>query len=147
MPTRTFRVVTLPALALLACAPIAGRDSLPLDSIRLPPGFRISLFASGVREARSMALGANGTLFVGSRTAGNVYAILDTDRDHEADRVVTIATGLSMPNGVAFRDGALYVAEINRVWRFDGIEGVPTSAAAAHPALRGITYRVNGLDR
>jgi glucose/arabinose dehydrogenase len=69
-----------------------------------------------------MALGANGTLFVGSRTAGNVYAILDTDRDHEADRVVTIATGLSMPNGVAFRDGALYVAEINRVWRFDGIE-------------------------
>ena len=69
-----------------------------------------------------MTLGAKGTIFVGTRTAGNVYAVVDANGDHKADRVVTIASGLNMPNGVAFRDGALYVAEINRVLRFDGIE-------------------------
>jgi glucose/arabinose dehydrogenase len=69
-----------------------------------------------------MALAPGGTLFVSSRQAGNVYAVLDENDDHVADRVVTIASGLSMPNGVAFKDGDLYVAEVNRVIRFEGIE-------------------------
>jgi glucose/arabinose dehydrogenase len=69
-----------------------------------------------------MALGANGTLFVGSRSAGNVYAIVDGNGDQQADQVLTIARGLNSPNGVAFRDGALYVAEIQRIIRFDNIE-------------------------
>jgi glucose/arabinose dehydrogenase len=69
-----------------------------------------------------MTLGSEGTLFVGSRTAGKVYAVLDQNGDYQADEVITLAEGLNMPNGVAFRDGALYVAEVNRVLRYDDIE-------------------------
>ncbi|MDQ7063267.1 MAG: sorbosone dehydrogenase family protein [candidate division KSB1 bacterium] len=100
----------------------AGQESLPLHKIKLPEGFKIELFASNVPNARSMTRSPNGTLFVGTRQAGNVYAILDTNRDYRADRIITIASGLNMPNGVAFRDGALYVAEVHRVIRFDNIE-------------------------
>ena len=70
-----------------------------------------------------MARSPSGTLFVSTRQAGDVYAVLDRDQDYKADDVITIATGLNMPNGVAFRDGALYVAEVNRILRYDGIEG------------------------
>jgi glucose/arabinose dehydrogenase len=90
--------------------------------ITLPPGFRIDIYADNVKGARSMALSPNGVLFVGTRNAGNVYAILDTNRDYKADKVITIASGLNEPNGVALKDGSLYVAEINRVIRFDAIE-------------------------
>lgn len=69
-----------------------------------------------------MTLGANGTVFVGNRSGGTVYAVVDTDRNGKADTVHTIATGLDAPNGVAFREGALYVAEISRILRFDEIE-------------------------
>jgi len=93
-----------------------------LDHIKLPPGFRIDIYANDVDDARSMALGTRGTLFVGTRRAGKVYAITDRDGDGKADGVVTIASGLNMPNGVAFRDGALYVAEVSRILRFDSIE-------------------------
>lgn len=93
-----------------------------LADIALPPGFSISVYAPNVPGARSMALGTNGTLFVGSRGEGKVYALVDRNADGRADEVITIASGLRSPNGVAFRDGALYVAEINRVIRFDAIE-------------------------
>lgn len=95
---------------------------LPIERIKLPPGFSISLYADGVTNARSMALGANGTVFVGTRTEGDVYALVDEDKDGRAERVLKIASGLNSPNGVAFRDGALYVAEINRILRYDQIE-------------------------
>ncbi len=100
----------------------AGDKSLPLDQIKLPPGFAIEVYATGVNDARQMALGDRGTLFVGSRTARRVYAVVDSNGDHKADRVHTIATGLASPSGLAFRDGALYVAEISRILRYDGIE-------------------------
>jgi glucose/arabinose dehydrogenase len=93
-----------------------------LPQIKLPEGFRIEVYAADVRNARQMALGDKGTLFVGSRTAGNVYAVVDTNGDHKADRVLTIASELNMPSGLAFRDGALYVAEVSRIIRFDDIE-------------------------
>ena len=67
-------------------------------------------------------MGDKGTVFVGSRDKGSVYALPDADGDGRADRVITIARGLDSPNGVAFRDGALYVAEIGRIIRFDAIE-------------------------
>ncbi|RMF86935.1 MAG: sorbosone dehydrogenase family protein [Nitrospinota bacterium] len=102
--------------------PAGEAQELPLHTIKLPPGFRISLYADNVPNARSMTLGDRGTLFVGTRSAGNVYAIVDHDRDNRADEVITIARGLNMPNGVAFRDGALYVAEVHRVLRYDDIE-------------------------
>ena len=101
----------------------AIRDGgLPLGKIMLPPGFRIEVYAGDVPNARQMALSPNGTLFVGTRDAGNVYAVLDSDKDGKADEVITLAKGLHMPNGVAFRDGALYVAEVGRITRYDGIE-------------------------
>ena len=100
---------------------VSGRELL-LDQIRLPPGFKIGVYATGVSNARSLALTPNGILFVGTRRAGKVYAVIDRDGDHRADEVVTIARHLRMPNGVAFRNGSLYVAEVSRVLRYDDIE-------------------------
>lgn len=115
--------------ALLSCGAViclstsaGGAEDLPLDKIILPNGFRISVYAKDIPGARSMTLSPNGTLFVGTRQEGKVYAILDQDRNRKADQVITIGQGLNWPNGVAFRDGALYVAEINRILRYDNIE-------------------------
>jgi glucose/arabinose dehydrogenase len=114
-------ILTLLAIGLAAGARAAD-DNLPLDSIKLPAGFQIAVYASGVRNARSMALGAKGTVFVGTRTLGTVYALVDADHDGRAEQVYTLATGLHTPNGVAFKDGALYVAEVSRILRYDNIE-------------------------
>jgi len=95
---------------------------LPVDWITLPEGFQITVFAENVPNARSMALSPNGTLFVGTRKGGKVYAILDQNLDYVADQVITLAKGLNMPNGVAFRDGDLYVAEVNRILKWSDIE-------------------------
>jgi len=101
---------------------IAGASSgLPLDKIKLPKGFSISVFAE-VDNARSMAISPAGTIFVGNRNEDKVYAVKDTDGDGKADKKWTIATGLNMPNGVAFREGDLYVAEVSRIHKFAGIE-------------------------
>jgi glucose/arabinose dehydrogenase len=93
-----------------------------LKKVTLPPGFKIQVYAEKVPNARSMTLSPSGTLFVGTRKKGNVYAVIDNDQDQKADEVVTIASDLNMPNGVAFRDGHLYVAEVNRILRFNNIE-------------------------
>ena len=98
-------------------------ENLILKNIKLPKGFHISLYATSVPNARSMAMSPNGTLFVGTRNAGNVYALIDTNNDYRSDKLFAIAQGLNMPNGVAFRNGSLYVAEVNRVLRYDSIEG------------------------
>jgi glucose/arabinose dehydrogenase len=90
-----------------------------LKKIKLPPGFRIEVWASGIPEARQMAWGANGTLFVGSFGATNVYAITESGGRRE---VRTIIKGLNMPTGVAFRDGSLYVIAINKLLRYDNAE-------------------------
>ena len=94
--------------------------ALPIDKIKLPPGFEISVFAEDVVNARSLALGDAQTLFVGTRTQGNVYAIKHNGT--KAQKIITIASGLNQPNGIAFRKGALYVAEVNRILRYDNIE-------------------------
>ena len=81
------------------------------------------MWADGVANVRSLTQSPGGTVFAGTWNAGNVYALRDENKDGKADRVITVISGLrNMPNGVAFRDGALYVAEINRVVRFDNIE-------------------------
>lgn len=97
-------------------------DTPLLDQIQLPDGFEIAVYAESVKNARSMALGEQGTVFVGSRSAGNVYALVDEDGDFIADQQYLIASELNLPNGVAFREGALYVAEPDKVWRYDQIE-------------------------
>lgn len=100
----------------------AHARNLPLHLIQLPPGFKISLFSGEVPNARSIAISPSDTVFVGSRHAGKVYALRDNDGDGHAERVYVLASGLNSPNGVAFHGGALYVAEINRILRFDDIE-------------------------
>lgn len=95
--------------------------ALPLDKIKLPAGFSISVFAE-VDNARSMALSPSGTLFVGNRNEDKVYAVKDTDGDFKADKKWVIASGLNMPNGVAFKDGDLYVAEVSKIHKFSKIE-------------------------
>lgn len=138
---RARRGVALPAVALsliaafssaAASEPAAGagagaETALRLDQIALPPGFEISLFARA-EGARSMVYGDDGTLFVGTGgfsdpdPQGRVWAIRDPDRDGIADEVTAVASGLFNPNGVAFHDGDLYVAEINRILKFPAIE-------------------------
>jgi len=120
--SRYFRVVLAVLMIGLFVAALRSGQALPLEKIKLPPGFSISIYATGVRNAREMALGSKGTLFVGSMNAGDVYAIVDRDKDNRADEVIKIAEGLNMPSGIAFRDGSLYVAEVSRVTRYDNIE-------------------------
>jgi glucose/arabinose dehydrogenase len=106
------------AACLLAVAQSASAQRLPLERIKLPPGFEISVFADKVPRARALALG-NQALFVGT-VGDSVYAIRYSGA--RATGIGTIASGLRAPNGVALRDGALYVAEIGRILRFDDIE-------------------------
>jgi glucose/arabinose dehydrogenase len=113
-------ILYLLALFLLPIS-ASGREP-PLQTIKLPRGFSISLYAPSVPNARSLSLSPMGTLFVGSREAGKVYALRDENGDYKADRIYTIASGLNMPNGVAFRNGSLFVAEVNRILRYGDIE-------------------------
>jgi glucose/arabinose dehydrogenase len=90
-----------------------------LKAVKLPPGFKIDVYAQGVNSARQMAWGDKGTLFVGAFSVGNVYAIVDKDGKKE---VKTILKGLKMPTGVAFRDGALYVVDIDKILKYENAE-------------------------
>jgi glucose/arabinose dehydrogenase len=92
-----------------------------LADIKLPPGFSISIYAE-VDNARSLALGEKGTVFVGNRSGNKVYAIRDEDGDGVAEKKYTITSGMNMPNGVAVHNGALYIAEVDKIWRIDNIE-------------------------
>lgn len=108
----------------LAVGTVPAASEVRLGTIKLPPGFHIALYAEKVPNARQMALGANGVLFTGSRDAGagQVYAIVDTNKDGKADEVHVIIKGLKQPSGVAFHEGALYVADIGRIVKFENIE-------------------------
>jgi glucose/arabinose dehydrogenase len=114
-----------PELANSPLAPIAQppapapAEKILVDKIKLPSGFKAELWASGISNARAMTWGDRGTLFVSSRVVGNVYAVVDRAGKRE---VKTIAKGLNMPNGVAFKDGTLYVAELSRITKYEGIE-------------------------
>ena len=121
--TRRF-VAALGAVALVAGGTALAQRGAPrpLGALVVPTGFKFETFAENVGNARMMALGPQGTVFVGSQYVGNVYAVVDRDGDHKADQVLTIASGLSQPNGVAMRNGALYVATTSQILRFDDIE-------------------------
>ena len=96
--------------------------NLPLESLTLPDGFNIEVYAENVVNARSMTLSPSGTLFVGTRENGSVYALQDLNGNMQADTMFTLMTEGNMPNGVAFRDGDLYVAEVNRILKFSDVE-------------------------
>ncbi|MGZ5111097.1 MAG: PQQ-dependent sugar dehydrogenase [Usitatibacter sp.] len=91
-------------------------NEIPVDKIKVPPGFTVSVYASGMPNARSMVFGKNGTLFVGSRFPGNVYAVTSKGESK------TLAKGLYRSNGVAYKNGTLYVAELSRIIAFDNID-------------------------
>ncbi len=97
-------------------------STLPVDRLKLPPGFSIEVYADSIDGARSMAMGDNGTLFVGTRNEKTVYAIQDRDHDYKADKVILLDTTLEVPNGIAYKNGSLYVAEVGRLLRYDSIE-------------------------
>jgi glucose/arabinose dehydrogenase len=116
--------VTLAVFVLLGClyrgyfTGLLPSSAAELNELTLPPGFRIAVYAGDVPNARQMALGPPGVVFVGSRSEGKVYAVVDRDGDNRADQVHMIARGLDQPSGVAYRDGALYVAAVSRILRF-----------------------------
>jgi glucose/arabinose dehydrogenase len=97
----------------------AAADKLPTAKLKVPQGFNIEVYASGVTNAREMALGDKGTVFVGSRLVDKVYAIVNKDGKRE---VKVLATGLYRPNGVAFHNGTLYIAELSQVSKIDNVE-------------------------
>lgn len=107
---------------ILGCSMEGSTPDTDLSKINLPPGFVISMYAENIENARSMSLSDSGVLFVGTRRKGTVYAIVDSDGDGTADQTYVIDSGLNMPNGVAFRDGDLFVAEVSRILRYDDIE-------------------------
>ena len=107
-------------LAPVAPPPLAAApDKLPLAKLKVPAGFNIEVYAAGMANARSLALGDKGTVFVGSRLLDKVYAIINKDGKRE---VKVIASGLYRPNGVAFKDGTLYIAELSKVSKIEKIE-------------------------
>ena len=94
-------------------------DEIPVSKLKVPPGFKVELWASGMPNGRSMTESPSGVVYVGTRFTGNVYAVVTRDGKRE---VKTIAKGLHRPNGVAFANGSLYVAELSRIIRYDNIE-------------------------
>ncbi|MBR1123058.1 sorbosone dehydrogenase family protein [Bradyrhizobium lablabi] len=123
-------------LAPIAPPPIpAAADKLPTAKLKVPPGFNIEVYASGLANARSLAEGDKGTIFVGSRLVGNVYAISNKDGKRT---VKTIASGLHRPNGVAFKNGTLYIAELSKISKVekaeDNLEG-PAKLATIYDNL------------
>src|SRR5437868_13893519 len=100
-------------LAPVAPPPIAAAlDKLPTAKLKVPAGFNIEVYAAGMANARSLAVGDRGTVFVGSRLVDKVYAIVNKDGKRE---VKVLASGLYRPNGIACKDGTLYIAELSKV--------------------------------
>lgn len=109
-----------------------------LQNIRLPDGFHIELYSDHTPNARSLALGEDGTVYVGTMTEGKVYAVRDDNGDGAADRVFTVASGLNVPNGVAYFRGDLYIAENHRIVKLPGIAGKLASPPAPTPVYRDL---------
>jgi glucose/arabinose dehydrogenase len=107
-------------LAPVAPPPIpTAPDKLPIDKLKVPVGYKIEVWASGIANARSLTMGDKGTVFVGSRLQKNVSAVVEKDGKRE---VKVVATGLYRPNGVAFHKGTLYIAELSQISKIDNVE-------------------------
>ena len=107
---------------------------LPLQRLSLPEGFKVEVFGR-VENARSLAMSPAGVVYVSNRRADKVYALKDNDGDWVADEKYVLDSGLNMPNGVAFNDGDLYVAEVSKVWRYKDIEN-----DLSNPPRPGLVY-------
>jgi glucose/arabinose dehydrogenase len=120
--TGVWLIAALTGLCVVMPAGADLKTRMMMEAVSLPPGFEIDLYTGQVPGARSMALSPSGVLYVGTRQNGRVYAVIDEDRDFAADRVITLIDGLTMPNGVAFDQGDLFVAEVGRILRFPAVE-------------------------
>ncbi len=116
------------AMASSTLAPLAGRmtatppSEIPLDKLKVPPGFKVELWAHGMPGARAMVRGDKGKIYIGTRIIGRVYEVTDNGKERTSRVVVD---KLTQPSGVEFRKGSLYVMAINKALRFDGIETNP----------------------
>lgn len=113
-----------------------------IKKLKLPPGFQASIYSDKVPGARQMVLSEAGTLFVGT-TSNTVYALPDRNHDGTPDAVVIISDKLNKPNGVAVRDGALFVGEIDKITRYDDIEKQlqqPVKGQSGRTFKRSIVY-------
>jgi len=113
------------AMADSPLAPHAGKNTetpaseIPIDKLKLPKGFKVEIWATGIPGGREMVRGAKGKIYVGTRGIGRVYEVTDQG-DKRTSRI--LVDKLNQPSGVAFQDGSLYVVSIDKVLRYDGIE-------------------------
>jgi glucose/arabinose dehydrogenase len=120
------------SMASSTLAPLAGKmtvtpaDQIPINRIKLPPGFKVEVWATGLPGGRAMAMGDNGKVYVSTRGIGRVYEVSDNG---SARSVRTVVDKLNQPAGVAYRNGSLYVMAIDKVLRFDGIATNPNAPA------------------
>ncbi len=125
---------------------VTPTDKIPVDKIKLPAGFKAELWSEGHPGARTMVQGPKGTIFMGSRIIGRVYAITDKNGKRE---VKVLFQGLTQPNGLAVKDGALYVLAINKVLRYDNIEDKldnPGDAGRSDRQVRSAGHRPSQLE-
>ncbi len=118
----SIKIVIFYLLTFSSCFAVKNEHKQVLQQLQLPEGFSISIYADDVPGARTLALGKTGVVFIGTRKQGNVYAINDANGDGVAEKKYLLAAGLYMPNGVAYKAGNLYVAETNKIIRFNNIE-------------------------
>ncbi|MBI4692777.1 MAG: sorbosone dehydrogenase family protein [Gammaproteobacteria bacterium] len=122
-------------LVLAASAAATAVAAPPIERIKLPPGFAIEIYSDAVPDARQLAVAPSGIVYAGTMQAGRVYALSGPGGAGPGREVHVIAEGLEMPTGIAYRDGALYVAEISRILRYDGID-----AKLANPPRPVVVY-------
>ncbi len=123
---------------LLSLTAAAASAEPKLDQLKIDPGFKISLYAYPVKDARSMAMGPDGIVFVGTKSEGSVYALMpDKNGDGKSDAIIPVAKNLNSPNGVAFKGGDLFVAEIDRILRF---KNIAKNLRAAKPETWGPSF-------
>ena len=109
-------------LAPVAAPPIpAAADKLPTAKLKVPRGFHVEVYASGIANARSLRVGDKGTVFVGTRFGNKVTAIVKKNGKTE---LKTVASGLYRPNGLAYHNGTLYIAELSQISKIDNVENV-----------------------
>lgn len=119
----------------------------PQQALSVPPGFRISVFADGLRGVRTLRMGPDGMLYAVLSQSGRIVR-LDPDGDGSAEAVVQ---GLNRPYGLAFHDGWMYVGETNRIIRLRGPAYaepevvVPSLPAGAGHWTRDVLFGPDGM--